>query len=174
MNKKFMLGLVAVPVLALTISFNSYASGTANDPLISKSYFDEIVKGLQTKINALELKVDNMQNVNVIDNGNSNNSNNNSNSSNIDMSEFRYAPVKATRGQSILGGEGCEIILRAGECVAKSTENGVVNATTGAELYNGTNILANNVIIVPRNDGRGVTVTSDEAWFIVKGTYTIK
>lgn len=173
MNKKIMLGLIGVPVLALTISFNSYAAGTANDPLISKSYFDEIVKGLQTKINALEIKVDNMQNVNIIDNGNSNNNNNNSDN-NVNMAEFRYVPVSAVKGQSILGGEGCEIILRAGDCVAKSTANGVVNATTGAELYNGTGIPTNNVIIVPRNDGRGVTVTSSEAWFMVKGTYTIK
>lgn len=174
MNKKIILGLVGVPVLALTVTFNSYASGTATDPLISKSYFDEIVQGLQSKINALEIKVDNAQNVNVIDNGNNNNNNGSGNNSSIDTSEFKYVPVSAVKGQSILGGEGCEIILRSGDCIAKSTSNGVVNATTGAELYNGTGIPANNIIIVPRNDGRGVTVTSEEAWFIIKGTYTIK
>lgn len=103
-----------------------------------------------------------------------NNTQNNNNVQNNTTNIGSYVPVSATRGQKIIGGEGTEIILRSGSAVSYTTvEDGIVNATKGLDLKNGEYIGKNNILIVPRNDGRGVSVTSD-AWFIIRGSYIIQ
>jgi len=83
--------------------------------------------------------------------------------------------VRAVGGQRIIGGEGTEIILRGGQATAfTSGPDGLVNVTFGTELFGGESIPANHLLIVPRADGRGVNVHSAEAWFIIRGEYTIQ
>ncbi|MDR3091068.1 MAG: hypothetical protein LBU36_02550 [Clostridiales bacterium] len=84
-----------------------------------------------------------------------------------------FEPVFASRGQKVLGKEGAEIILRSGSCAAYCPgSDGLVNATRGLDLADGAGIDANNLILIPRDDGRGVLVSKD-AWFIIKGGYEI-
>ena len=86
-----------------------------------------------------------------------------------------YTPVHVSGGQILIGGEGTEIILRSGTATAfTEVSDGIVNATTGFELFNGAEISPNHVLIVPRYDGRGVAITSSGAWFIIRGPYTIR
>lgn len=88
---------------------------------------------------------------------------------------YMYVPVNVQGGYSLIGGYGTEIILRTGSAVSfTDVDDGIVNVTTGRELFNGDEVQANNVIIVPREDGRGVVVTSNTAWFLVRGSYTIR
>jgi len=83
-----------------------------------------------------------------------------------------FSPVMAVAGQVILCGEGTEIVLRSGRAAGYCPgENGLVDATAGAEVYNGCDIPVNHLILAPRDDGRGVVVQSGEAWFIIKGVY---
>ncbi len=90
-------------------------------------------------------------------------------------SNVTYVPVNAKKGQIIIGEEGTEIILRSGTGTGYCEgQNGLVNATTAGEILNGSKVSVNNLLIVPRSDGRGIKVTSDEAWFIIKGDYYIK
>ena len=85
-----------------------------------------------------------------------------------------FVPVRAERGQIVLGGEGAEIILRSGRASGWcSGENGLVNATSGIEIYHGFDIPVNHLILVPRDDGRGAVINSDEAWFIIKGGFQV-
>jgi hypothetical protein len=82
-----------------------------------------------------------------------------------------FTPVAASAGQYIIGREGAEIILRSGAAAIHCPgENGVTNITNGADMPDGANLQANNLIIIPRDDGRGVKAETD-AWFLIKGEY---
>ncbi len=84
-----------------------------------------------------------------------------------------YEVVCLKQGQSITG--SCELILRSGTATALCPgANGISDLTAGADLPGGTAITANHLLIVPRDDGRGLTVTSAEAYIMVRGSYTIK
>lgn len=85
---------------------------------------------------------------------------------------MEYAVVYVTKGQSVVG--NCEIILRSGKAIALCpAANGISDLTAGADLADGTEISANHLLLVPRNDGRGITVTSADAYVMVRGTYTV-
>ncbi len=84
-----------------------------------------------------------------------------------------YEVICLKAGQSVVG--NCELILRSGTAVALCPgANGISDLTAGADLMGGSAISANHMLLVPRDDGRGLTVTSAEAYIMVRGTYTIK
>lgn len=145
-------------VTILTIGGSVYSAsatsaadpGTSGDPLVTKSYVDEAVSNLLATIG-----------------GDSTGS--------ASTSGQAFVPVKATLGEKVIGGEGAEIILRSGTAISyTASQDGIIDVTTGQEYYNDSNLEQNHLLIVPRDDGRGALVTSEEAWFIVKGGYTIE
>ncbi len=173
--KSLIVGTISSVVLITTV----YAAGTAgstDDPIVTKSYVDSQVSSIMSIISSNA------------------NTGGNSNSSNVSLTEEQrkqiveqvtsqvltltnnssYVPVELKNNQVLLGGEGTEIILRSGSANAYvTTSNGIVNATKGTELFNNAVVEKNNILIIPREDGRGVRSTSDGTWFIVKGSYTI-
>ena len=175
-RKKILFGFLLL--LIMTFGFfivnplaQSVVPGSDADPLVSKSYVDSRVNELiamignishpaassaEANIDIEALKWEIISELNLIDGAS------------------LFAPVNAARGQIILGGQGTEILLRTGRAVAYSTgENGLVNITVGMEIFSGFEIPANHLLLTPRDDGRGVMVTSTEAWFMVKGGYQI-
>lgn len=89
-------------------------------------------------------------------------------------SKTAYTPISLTAGQKLIGGEGCEIILRSGEASAiGNSSNGVSDVTAGMDLMSGAYVGANHLLLVPRNDGRGIYAITD-IWVMVRGTYTIQ
>lgn len=172
---KGIISTFAITTLVVTTVFASTA-GSSDDPIVTKSYVDDKVAALTALIS-----------------GTSNNNNNNNTSSVLTEAQTKaivddisakvleqttgpqsYVPVQLNNGQTLLGGEGTEIILRSGSAVASiSGTDGLVNATNGSDLLNKVNVPKNNILIVPRNDGRGVQATSNSTWLIVKGSYTI-
>ena len=151
--------LTTVTVLAVSgtiyqaVAASTSDPGTSSDPLVTKSYVDETVSNL------LEIL----------------NTGSGSASPSTQPQNMGYVPVKAVKGQIVVGGEGAEIILRSGNAESYCEgADGIVDVTTGKEYFNGTALTNNHLIIIPRADGRGAKITSDEAWFIVKGGYTLK
>ncbi|MCI8341638.1 MAG: hypothetical protein HFE62_00250 [Firmicutes bacterium] len=143
--------LIGGTIKSISASNNSYA-GTSADPVVTKSYVDEAISSLLTALSPSE----------------------NQTPSNMEP-EVAFVPVKAEMGEMLVGGEGAEIILRSGKAVSYCSGNdGIIDVSAGTEYFNGTSITANHLLIVPRDDGRGAIVTSDEAWFIVKGGYEIR
>ncbi len=147
--------------------------GTESDPLVSKSYVDSKIEQVLTLINAngtgggsaadseaIVNEVINRINAGDVTGG--------------AVAVNSYVPVSVAVGQTIYGGEGTELILRAGKgsAVIPGAE-GIADITTGGELKNGGAAVKNHLLIVPRSDGRGVKVT-EAAWFLVKGEYEIK
>ncbi|MGN1318349.1 MAG: hypothetical protein ACI4VF_04980 [Lachnospirales bacterium] len=152
MKKRFLVGLEIFVATIAVIGATVFAAsaGSESDPLVSKSYVDD-------KINQV---------ISMINTGTS--------TAVVDSVGSSYEPVYASVGQTVIGGEGTEIILRAGQgTVVISGADGIVDATTGQNLTSGKAASKNHIMIVPRNDGRGIKVT-EAAWFLIKGEYSIK
>ena len=95
-----------------------------------------------------------------------------------------YDIVHMTYGQKLFSQKNSfEIILRTGEAEVVSPfsyENGseyvqgVADITAGVDLTDGTNIEKNHMLVVPSGgDGRGILVTSEDAYILVRGEYYI-
>ncbi|MDR1687630.1 MAG: hypothetical protein LBS21_03335 [Clostridiales bacterium] len=125
--------------------------GTQEDPIVSKSYVDSKISEVIGLIAAMPPAPPEAAQENT----------------------GAFVPVSILTGQIVLGGEGAEIILRSGKVVAyNSGPDGLVNVTSGEEVTNGDDIAKNNLLIVPRSDGRGVMALED-SWLIIKGGYEI-
>lgn len=97
-----------------------------------------------------------------------------------DSGDDIFDAFQVANGKTLLGHAGTEIILRSGKAVVKSfvaadgTENGVFDATAGVDLKGGVECPMNHLLIVPRTDTRGITITSEETYVMVRGEYEIK
>ncbi len=167
-NKLVKTALISgVLVATLSTSLVSGAeAGSNSDPLVTKSYVDSKINNLRETL------------IEMIKNNNSYNSTNNSNNGSVittPVQDSQYKVIAVPKGATIFGGEGTEIILRSGKAnVVSSTTNGLVNMTTGNDALNGSNVEKNNLMIVPRADGRGLKITTDGANVMVRGYYEIK
>ena len=182
-KRKFILAS-ALLISVTSILVVNASPGAVNDPLVSRSYVDRRISELMEFIGSTsqspqinQLPSEDLQNaVNSAVNsamattiGIAVNASLEATSTN----SVNFVPVRVTYGSTLIGYEGSEIILRAGTAVGHVLDqNGMVNVTTGQEILNGTVIDINNLVIVPR-EGRGVTITSEEAWFMVRGGYSI-
>ena len=146
--KRFLVGLLGVIASAVMIMGSVYGAdaGSESDPLVSKSYVDDKIEQVMSLIG----------------------------SGGSTSTAITFTPVSVAVGKTIIGGEGTEMILRAGKAgVVLSGSEGITDATTGQTLYNGHSSSHNHLNIIPRADGRGFKVT-EAAWFLVKGSYTIQ
>lgn len=84
-----------------------------------------------------------------------------------------YAVVSLPAGESIIGLEGCEFLVRGGSVVCVSElAPGLIDMTDGTTLLNG-GTLATNHLYLGSIDGRGVKAVSN-ATVLVRGSYEIK
>jgi hypothetical protein len=85
-----------------------------------------------------------------------------------------FTAVEVAAGRKLIGGAGAEIILRSGEAAIISNENnGVSDLTDGSDLMTGAPALPNHLLLVPRDDGRGLSALTD-LWVMVRGPYTLQ
>jgi hypothetical protein len=85
-----------------------------------------------------------------------------------------YTVVQVGAGQKLLGKSGTEIILRSGEATAiDNGANGVSDMTAGKDLMTGQIIGQNHLLLVPKDDGRGVQAITD-LYVMVRGSYSIQ
>ncbi len=170
--RKIILGIeIGIATLILGVATVGAATiGTESDPLVSKSYVDskieQVLNYINENVNNNSASIDTEAIANqVIEK---------LNSGELTEGGTVYEPVSVAVGQTLVGGEGTEIILRAGKGeVSISGVDGIADITTGDELKNGSKATKNHLLIVPRDDGRGIEVT-EAAWFLVKGEYTIE
>ncbi len=84
----------------------------------------------------------------------------------IPLFEVVFAPT----GSVIYCDTSTELILRGGEAVVISGENGLCDVTSGVDLVNGQAVPYNHLLITPVGDGRGVYVSYD-AYLMIRGGY---
>lgn len=174
--KKLSLVLPALLISASLALFATAAAGTVDDPLVTLSYLNgdykqELLASLMDSIDEsyfTDLKA--QLTAEIIED---------SMGGSIDAAAG-YEVVRLTSGQSLTASGACEIILRSGKAsvFVTSQENidaklGLSDCTDGGELTNGEDVPLRHLLIIPRADGRGVTVTSTEAYFMVRGEYKI-
>lgn len=99
----------------------------------------------------------------------------------VDLNGLKYIVVHLTNGQKLLSAgestEALEIILRSGnaQVISPFENQGVADLTASLELLDGDSLVKNNYTIIPRgSDGRGILVTSQEAYFLVRGVYSVE
>lgn len=152
--KKCIVVFVSVFLLVSLLGGMCYvvASGPATeaDPIITKSYIDEVV------LPQIYAYIDEFSGASE------------------GPSTFQVVTVNA--GKTLIGGAGTEFILRMGKgTIVGSTRGGIADVTSGTDLANGAEIPSNHHLIVPLDDGRGLKInSSNDALVMVKGAYSIK
>ncbi|MBR3996067.1 MAG: hypothetical protein IKI97_12405 [Clostridia bacterium] len=141
------------------------AEYSTEDPLISKSYLDQvyfkqITDYIDSKISSLP-----------------ENEPEKAPETAVDSASSQYQVITLTKGQTLSAVSSLEFILRPGSSatvVSPIAENGIANLTDATELYNNAEIPINAYCLIPRGDGRGIVCTSETAYVMVRGTYEIK
>ncbi len=166
MNKKLKIVMGAVILSATTLYASDSRIGTEADPLVTKSYVDKkiseiAVGGSETDYDAMlgaqeKLIIELSNRISQLENA---------------QGGYQIATVQA--GQTIYGKQGSEIIIRSGEgIIVASAAGGVQDVTDGVDLQGGTKAPNNNLLLVPREDGRGISATRTMV-VMVRGGYTI-
>ena len=162
-------GIIAMGALSINVMALGNQAGSSSDPVVTKSYVDKKISDALGKGSSGELSEYQMEFIiseikqSLADELNGTGAIGDS-----------YVPVNVEAGFILIGEEGTEIILRSGQAEGYTDgAEGVVNATTGEEVTNGTKINKNNLLIIPRSDGRGVKCATN-SWFIIKGGYSIR
>ena len=85
--------------------------------------------------------------------------------------------IKLPAGKTLIGDASTEIIVRnrnrVTAYVSSSATGGISNLISGKDIPNGQIIPDNQLLLIPKADGRGITAKAD-ADIMIKGTYTIK
>lgn len=78
-------------------------------------------------------------------------------------------------GESIIGYAGTEFIVRSGKVAAIGSEkgDGLPDVTSGTNIKGGQTVPLNHLILLPRDDGRGLKVVQGESYIMIRGNYTI-
>lgn len=130
--------------------------GSEGNPLITKLYLDDVIDTLKESLGKLEARVGNLE------------------KGGSSQAAATWEVIQVNGGKSVMGGEGTEIVLRSGSAVAVDNgANGVSDLTAGVDLKGGTAITSNHLLLVPRQDGRGIKCVTS-CWVMVLGDYTIE
>lgn len=189
MNSKKTLILVIILVVSLIGPklISTEATISNNDPLISLSYLNKVIDELKATLNLKNQQQDDaITTISTQVSGISSASGNvlevvelyanTTLLNNAGKSIVREGQSKVLVGTRIIADAGTEIILRYsnGQTTAiASNLGGLSDVTGGYDIQNGQAIPANHLLIIPRSDGRGVTIASHSI-FMIRGSYRVE
>lgn len=159
---KKIITIILILSLLLMLPINA-EPGDNSDPLIVLSYLNlrlnELIKEYNLdKIADLEKEVEELKKQPSTDE--------------TDTSSLEV--VNLNPGESLIASAGGEIILRVGNATAIVSElGGLSDVTQGLDIGADGKIPPNHLLIIPRDDGRGVKAI-DNVILMVRGAYTIK
>ena len=88
-----------------------------------------------------------------------------------------FEVIELQAGQTVICGASTELIVRTKNAVTTyipdTAQGGISNLISGTDLWKDTIVPANQLLLVPRDDGRGIKAIS-RAFVMIKGQYTIK
>ncbi|MBQ0102451.1 MAG: hypothetical protein KBT31_06630 [Firmicutes bacterium] len=166
MKKGFSRTLTAFIIVASLLTVFAAADSeytTADDPLVSLSYVNdvlgpEIAENVMKKIEADYVKAEDIANI----------------------SGGNYTAVSLSKGQTVMAKGVCEIIITEGSATALITSAtnirngvGISDLTAGNYVINGSPLLVNHYLVIPKADGRGLTAASDNVNILIRGEYNI-
>ena len=153
--------LMLVSALAAAGVSMAVEPGSASDPLVTLSYLNEtflgqVMAGVDQKIAA--------RNSRLLQQSGGGTGN---------ASSAEFTVVTLTKGQTLTGDIGCEVMLRIGSASCVSPSNpGLIDETSGTTLNNGGALSANHLYMMTI-EGRGVKAGSDTTKVLVRGSYTV-
>nr|WP_302599836.1 hypothetical protein [uncultured Cellulosilyticum sp.] len=172
MNKKVKIALAVMGITATTLYAADNGIGSSNDPLVTKSYVDQKVaeisgsvgnnSSIAKQVETQQALIENlMEEIDELKNG-----------QNTDNNIFEVVVVQ--EGQIIFGAQSTEMIVRAGKAQAvASVAGGLQDITSGEDLGETTEIPKNHLLLIPREDGRGL-LANTKLTVMVRGGYTIQ
>ena len=154
-NGRALILCLSVVLLAAVAAFASANYGTQEDPLISKSYLDEVIQPqlIQMVESQLEASMPEERRVSGI-----------------------FELVTLDSGQRLVGSVGTEMLLRSGSAQGFSYDRNdvaLVDTTSAASVLNGAVIAANHLYLISIQ-GNGITVSSNGTTLLVSGDYTVE
>ena len=165
--KKWKMVLAAACVCFLFTVAYAASAGGPDDPLVTLSYLngpfldrvqsmvDETVDGRKTELEQALSE--------VLGQGGSGTSGGNV-----------FKVVTLSKGQTLEGDVGCEVMLRIGTAVCGSIEKvGLIDTTAGTVLEDGESLVTNHLYMVTIST-RSVTATSGTVKVLARGPYTIR
>ena len=153
--------LLLVSCLAMTGVSLAVEPGSASDPLVTLSYLNETFLGqIMTKVDQ-KITARNSQLLQQSGGGTGS------------ASSVEFQVVTLSKGQTLTGDIGCEVMLRVGtaSCVSPSSP-GLIDETTAGTLNNGGALVTNHLYMMTI-EGRGVKAGSATTKLLVRGSYTV-
>lgn len=171
MNRKLKIMLIAGILAVTTLYAADNEPGTANDPLVTKSYVDKKIaeaggtsSGANSSNLAVQLKAQE-QLINVL-------------TSQINelkqQSSGSFVIVAVPQGKTLFGKQGTEMIIRSGEATVMSAgAGGIQDITEGTDVNGGSQAPKYHLLLVPREDGRGL-IANKALTVMVRGGYSLQ
>ena len=158
MNKTRVCLIVTLIAMILTatlaIGFGAGTPGSEDDPIVTKSYVDEVVQKLKDAF------ADDMDDLKA-------------EMKTQGSSATGWQVVQVPAKTTVVGATGTEMILRSGSATAVDNgKNGISDLTGGKDLRMGTKITLNHLLLIPGSDGRGIK-TEGMCFVMINGGYTL-
>ena len=159
--KKWKIALAAACVCFLFTVAYAATAGSADDPLVTKSYLDgpflEQIRSLVDRtVDARKAELEAAQG-----------------QGGATAAGNVFTVVTLSRGQTLVGDVGCEVMLRVGSATCSASDGvGLIDTTAGTVLGNGGALVTNHLYMVTIST-RTVTATSDTVKVLARGPYTI-
>lgn len=151
-KRKIMSCILAIGVIIAGKEIALSEAGSDRDPLVSKSYIE---KRIDDVLKYVDSKVANI-------------------GGESKPVETKLEVVDIKKGESLIAGQGTEIILRSGTAMAIGSDlGGISDVTEGRDIPTYERVSPNHQLIIPRDDGRGIYAEKD-CICLVKGSYYIE
>lgn len=165
LKNKYFISLIVIVLLSISlnifqaVSAATYAPGSTNDPIVSKSYVDTNDKKATTLITALQTDLDKAEaDVKKLK---------------TQVAAFKFVVVTVAAGKKLIAKSGTEIILRSGSANSvKGTSGGLSDVTSGKDLSDNVKIYRNHLLLSSRNDGRGLNCVTT-CTLLIRGSYIV-
>ena len=163
--KKWKIAAAAVCVCLLFTAAYAAGAGSANDPLVTLSYLNNTFsQKVQTMVNdTVDARKAEMEQALAKVLGQGGNG-----SGNV------FTVVTLSKGQTLVGDVGCEVMLRIGTAVCGTSDSvGLIDTTSGSNLGSGGGLATNHLYMVTIST-RSVTATSNTVKVLARGPYTVR
>lgn len=163
--KKWKIAAAAVCVCLLFTAAYAAGAGSANDPLVTLSYLNNTFsQKVQTMVNdTVDARKAEMEQALAKVLGQGGNG-----SGNV------FTVVTLSKGQTLVGDVGCEVMLRIGTAVCGTSDSvGLIDTTSGSNLGSDGALAANHLYMVTIST-RSVTATSNTVKVLARGPYTVR
>ena len=163
--KKWKIAAAAVCVGLLFTAAYAAGAGSANDPLVTLSYLNNTFsQKVQTMVNdTVDARKAEMEQALAKVLGQGGNG-----SGNV------FTVVTLSKGQTLVGDVGCEVMLRIGTAVCGTSDSvGLIDTTSGSNLGSGGALATNHLYMVTIST-RSVTATSNTVKVLARGPYTVR